>query len=130
VLLPLISAKVHGFLDDAVVLGYLMGAYILGLTGRAMAIALVGAFVHFFITRFTDYPAGFVKLLSFRTHGFIELAEGVFVLVVTWTILPAETPGKHLLFLTLLGVSQLVAFGFSDYRFPPAAVGANRNDPS
>jgi hypothetical protein len=117
--MKLIQARLHGFLDDAVVLTYLIGARVLGLRAMAMGIALLGALVHFFITRFTDYPQGFVKLLRFRTHGFIELAEGIGVLVATWTLLEPEiTPASHRLFLTLLGISQLVAFAISDYRWP------------
>ena len=121
-LLPLIPVRIHAYLDDAVVLTYLMGAFILDLRGTAIAVALLGALLHFFITRFTDYPAGVVKLLGIRTHAFIELAEGVLVLAATWTLLPADTPTKHMVFLTLLGVSQLAAFVFTDYRWPAASV--------
>ena len=116
----LIPVRVHAYLDDAVVLTYLMGSFVLGLRATAMAVAVLGAFVHFFITRFTDYPAGVVKLLRMRTHAFIELAEGILVLLATWTILPGDTPDKHRAFLTLMGASQLVAFALSDYRWPPA----------
>jgi len=120
--MKLLGARAHGFLDDAVVLTYLIAARVLGLRARAMGIALLGALVHFFITRFTDYPQGFVKLLPFRTHGFIELTEGIGVLVATWTVLDsATTPGSHRVFLTLLGISQLVAFAISDYTWPKPA---------
>ena len=126
VLLRLIPPRVHAVLDDFVVLTYLMGAYMLELRGAAMGIALAGGFVHFFITRFTDYPAGMVKLLSFRMHAFIELAEGAAVLVATAVVLPASTPGKHRLFLTLLGIAQLAAFALSDYRWPAEHKGVTK----
>jgi hypothetical protein len=118
VLIRLIPIRVHAYLDDAVVLTYLMGAFILDLRGTAIAIALVGALMHFFITRFTDYPAGVVRLLGTRTHAFVELAEGILVLAATWTLLAPDTPTKHRVFLTLLGISQLVGFAFTDYRWP------------
>jgi hypothetical protein len=125
VLLRLVPPRVHAYLDDGVVLLYLMGSFIVGLRERAMAIALMGAVIHFFITRFTNYPAGTVRLLSFRTHGVIELLEGLLVLGATWVLLPGHAPGKHLAFLTFMGVLQLLAFALSDYRWPLAPVGGN-----
>ena len=117
-LFPLIGARTHGMLDHAVVLAYLMGAYIVGLRGTAMAIAIVGAFVHFAITFVTNYPQGTLRLLRFRTHGFLELAEGIGVLAATWRFLPEGAPTGHRVFLTLMGISQLTAFSLSDYRDP------------
>ena len=128
-LVPLIDVRLHGWLDDAVVLAYLIGARVLGLRAGAMGIAILAALVHFFLARFTDYPQGFVKLIGFRTHAYIELCEGIGVLVATWALLSAETPLAHRIFLTLLGISQLVAFSLSDYVWPkrpleePGAVG-------
>jgi hypothetical protein len=129
VLLRLVPPRIHAYLDDGVVLLYLMGSFIVGLRERAMAIALMGAVIHFFLTRFTNYPAGTVRLLSFKAHGVIELLEGVLVLSATWLLLPGHAPGKHLAFLTFMGVLQLAAFAFSDYRWPLAAVGGNNPPP-
>ena len=93
-LLRLVPPRVHAYLDDGVVLLYLMGSFIVGLRERAMAIALMGAVIHFFITRFTNYPAGTVRLLSFKAHGAIELFEGLLVLAATWLLLPGHAPGN------------------------------------
>ncbi|HVR63648.1 MAG TPA: hypothetical protein VMU50_17225 [Polyangia bacterium] len=112
---PLIGARLHGWLDDLVALTYLAGAWLLHLRGVALAIAIAGAAVHFTLTRFTDYPQGTVKLIPFRTHAFIELSEGIAVLAATWLLAGDATVGGHA-FLTLMGLSQFVAFGFSDYR--------------
>lgn len=111
-LYPLIGARLHGWLDDAVVLTYLAGAYLLKLAGAALAIALSGALVHFVLTRVTDYPQGAVKLVPFRAHAYIELAEGLLVMAGAWSI---AAPSADRIFLTLMGASQLVAFSFSDY---------------
>ena len=112
---PLIGARLHGWLDDLVALTYLAGIWLFGLHGAAGAIAVGGAVVHFFLTRFTDYPQGTVKLIPFRTHAFIELGEGIAVLVATW-LLAAGAPIGARAFLTFMGLSQFVAFSFSDYR--------------
>jgi len=113
-LYPLIGPRLHGWLDDLVVLTYLAGAWLLGLSGIALWIACGGAAVHFLLTRFTDYPQGTIKLIPFRTHAFIELGEGLLVLAATLLLArQVALPGR--IFLILMGLSQLVAFAFSDY---------------
>lgn len=114
---PLIGVRLHGWLDDLVVLIYLVGAFGLGLVGVAFAIALGGAIVHFVLTRLTDYPQGTFKLIPFRVHAFIELAEGMAVLAASLAF-AADRPLAQRLFLGAMGVSQLGAFALSDYRSP------------
>jgi hypothetical protein len=112
-LYPLIGPRLHGWLDDLVAMVYVAGALLLGLSGAALALALGGAVVHFALTRLTNYPQGTWKLIPFRTHAFIELGEGVLVLAGAWLVPGVPIAGR--LFLGLMGASQFVAFGFSDY---------------
>jgi hypothetical protein len=121
VLYPLIGVRLHGWLDDVVTLVYLVGAWLLHLSGVALAIAVGGAVVHFTLTRITDYPQGTFKVLTFRRHAHVELGEGVAVLAATW-LLAGSAPLPVRLFLTFMGLSQGVAFAFSDYG--PAQAGA------
>jgi hypothetical protein len=117
VLFPLIGVRLHGWLDDLVVLTYLVGAFALRLHGGARAVALAGATAHFLLTRFTDYPQGTVKLIPFRVHAFVELGEGIAVIAATAALL-GTAPQSARLFLLFLGLSQFAAFSFSDYRTP------------
>jgi hypothetical protein len=126
-LFPLIGVRLHGWLDDLVVVIYLGGAYALGLSGSALAIAVGGAVVHFTLTRLTNYPQGTFKLIPFRVHAFIELGEGVAVLAASLAV-AGDRPLAQRVFLGLMGASQLGAFALSDYRSsaspttrPPAA---------
>jgi hypothetical protein len=116
---PLIGVRLHGLLDELVVLTYLLGAFVLHLQGGARTVALAGATTHFLLTRFTNYPEGTVKLIPFRVHAFIELAEGIAVIAATAGLRGASPPSARL-FLLLLGLSQFGAFSFSDYRAPQA----------
>jgi hypothetical protein len=116
-LFPLIPARLHGWLDDVVVLLYLVGAFVVGLRGTALAIAVSGAAVHFALTRLTNYPQGTFKLIPFRVHAFIELAEGLAVLAATLAF-AGDRPLAQRLFLMLMGASQLGAFALSDYGPP------------
>ena len=113
-LYPLIGPRLHGWLDDVVALLYIGGAFAVGLHGLALAVALAGAAVHFSLTRLTDYPQGTLKVIPFRVHAFIELGEGIAVLAATWLLVSDATLSGRA-FLTFMGLSQLVAFGFSDY---------------
>ncbi|HVU52268.1 MAG TPA: hypothetical protein VHL80_16355 [Polyangia bacterium] len=116
-LLPIIGARLHGWLDDVVVLVYLAGALALRLRGAALAVALAGAGFHFLLTRLTNYPQGTFKVIPFRAHAFLELGEGIAVIVVTWATargVPLLSSGASV-FLLLMGVSQLGAFSFSRY---------------
>lgn len=117
-LFPLIGVRLHGWLDDVVVVLYLAGAWGLRLGGAAWAVAVAGAAVHFLLTRLTDYPHGAVKLIPFRVHAFIELGEGLAVGGAALLLVgqPAAARG----FLALMALSQVGAFTLSDYRAPAA----------
>ena len=117
---PLIPARLHGWLDDGVVLLYLAGAWLLRLRGAALGLALLGAAVHFTLARVTDYPQGQLKLISFRTHAFVELSEGI--AVAAGGLLAAGFGPRA--FLLLMGASQFAAFAISDYRWPVTLSGA------
>jgi hypothetical protein len=116
-LFPLIGARLHGWLDELVTLTYLVGAFLLHLHGLVLAVAVAGAGAHFLLTRLTNYPQGTLKLIPFRAHAFIELAEGAAVIAATVGPLGAA-PAPARVFLVLLGLSQLAAFSFSDYGAP------------
>jgi hypothetical protein len=119
VLFALIGVRLHGWLDDVVVLVYLAGTIVFGLYGAAALIALAGASVHFVLTRLTDYAQGSWRLLPFRGHAFVELAEGVGVLAASLALTTSHPPAARV-FLTAMGAAQLGAFAFSDYGARPA----------
>ena len=114
---PLLPARLHGWLDDGVVLLYLAGAYFLHLHGEQLAVAIFGASVHFALARLTNYPQGQLKWIPFRLHAFIELGEGIIVLACGYLVAHLDQPVAGA-FLEVMGASQFGAFFFSDYRWP------------
>lgn len=112
---PLIGPRLHGWLDDLVSLVYLAGAWALHLHGAPLTVALLGALIHFTLTRVTNYPQGTWKRLSFRTHAYVELGEGVLVGAATVAL---RAPAPALYFLAFMTASQAMAFAFSDYDWP------------
>src|SRR5262249_3228057 len=115
--------------DELVVLTYLVGIFVLGLHGPAFVIALGGAAIHFGLARCTRYPQGRYPLVSFRTHAFIELAEGAAVLVAALLFVSRKNAGVNAsevgaaaarAFLVVMGGLQFGAFALSDYEWPKA----------
>jgi hypothetical protein len=120
---PLIGVRLHGWLDDIVVLVFLIGIRVLELHGAAFFIALAGAAVHFALARCTRYPQGQYGLVSFRTHAFIELAEGILVLAAALLFVSPQASVARA-FLAVMGGLQFGAFALSDYKWPKAEVAA------
>lgn len=112
-LFPLIGVRLHGWLDELVAGTYVLGVVVLGLHGAARIAALAGAVVHFLLTRLTRYPQGTFKLIPFRTHAFIELGEGLGLAAAALALTTAPPAAR--IFLAFMGLTQFVAFAFSDY---------------
>lgn len=120
-IIPFMSARLHGVLDDIVSVTYILAAWLLNFSTAGWTIAIGGALVHFLLTRTTNYPQGQLKWIDFRTHAYVELMEGVAVIVLAWAFLGSEGGllGERVA-LTFLGANQFVAFAFTDYRWPQA----------
>jgi hypothetical protein len=114
---PLIGARLHGWLDDGVVLLYLGGAYFLHLHGDGLTFAIFGASVHFALARLTNYPQGQIKWIPFRVHAFIELGDGIIIGTCGYLLAHLDQISAGA-FLEVMGASQIGAFLFSDYRWP------------
>src|SRR5438132_14230826 len=76
VLVQWLPLTLHGWLDEAAWLTYVVLAVVLGFGGAPLALVVAAAIVHFANTRATDYPPGQLRLYSMRVHARIELGEG------------------------------------------------------
>jgi hypothetical protein len=117
-LISLLPARLHGWLDDLASLSYLAAALFLGFEGAALALVLLGAMVHLLNTRLTDYPQGSIKVYPLRVHAYIELCEGAAMLAGA-VGLSALSTWQHAA-LYLFGLSQIGAALTSDLT-PPVA---------
>jgi hypothetical protein len=111
---PIIGPRLHGWLDELVAISYIVGVLALRPSLLVMVVLLIGAAIHFTITRVTNYPQGTWKVISFRTHAFIELGEGIFVLIAG-SLAAMDAPALTRVFVAVMGASQLGAFALSDY---------------
>jgi hypothetical protein len=111
----IIDARVHGLLDLAFVLIFLLAPLVYGLGGSPAAISYALAAVHLVLTLLTRYPMGLRKVISFVAHGIVELLVGVF-LVILPTIVGYAPGSPARRFYTLIGAVILVIWILTDYR--------------
>lgn len=63
-----IPATFHGFLDYAVALTLIAGPFVLGFTGIAQLLAIVGGLGLLVYSLITDYSVSVQKMLPFKVH--------------------------------------------------------------
>jgi hypothetical protein len=111
----ILDARIHGVLDLAFIVIFLLGPLAFGLGGSPAAIAFLLAAVHLIMTLLTRFPMGASKLIPFRVHGLIELFVGVFLVILP--TIGGYAPGSPARrFYTLAGASLLVVWVLTDYR--------------
>lgn len=111
----ILDARVHGLLDLALVVIFLLAPLVYGLGGSPAAIAFLLAAVHLILTLLTRFPMGLSKLIPFWVHGLIELFVGVF-LVILPTIAGYAPGSPARRFYTVIGAVILVIWVLTDYR--------------
>ncbi len=72
-----INSNLHGLIDYAVVLFLLVSPKLFGLPTVTADITYALAIIHFTLTIFTKYEAGYIKLIPYKIHGIIELVVSV-----------------------------------------------------
>ena len=111
----ILDARVHGLLDLALVVIFLLAPLVYGLGGSQAAIAYLLAIVHLVLTLLTRFPMGVRKVIPFFVHGLIELFVGVF-LVILPTIAGYAPGSPARRFYTVIGAVILVIWVLTDYR--------------
>ena len=92
-----------------------IGPSVAGFTGRQATLAYVLAVVLFILTVFTRFPLGALKVIAFPTHGAIECAIGVLLVIFPWLANFARgTLSRN--FFVLIGVLLLGIWALTDFR--------------
>jgi hypothetical protein len=92
-----------------------IGPRVAGFTGRQATLAYLLAVVLFILTVFTRFPLGALKVISFPTHGAIECAIGVLLVIFPWLANFARgTLSRN--FFVLIGVLLLAIWALTDFR--------------
>ncbi|CAL1242002.1 conserved membrane protein of unknown function (plasmid) [Candidatus Methylocalor cossyra] len=79
-----ITMKMHGYLDYATVLVFLLAPGLLGLEGLSALVSWVLAGVHLIVTLVTHFPLALYPWLPFRVHGWIEKSVGPVLVLIAF----------------------------------------------
>lgn len=113
--MKIISPRVHGYLDYATVIVFLLAPTLIGLTGFPAIFAYVLAGVHLVMTLVTNFPLGIGKLIPLPIHGWVERVVGpVLVLISFVPEFTVEAPAR--IFYIVMGIVIIVAGLITDYR--------------
>jgi len=75
----ILGPRLHGYIDVAIILSFLVGPLVFGLGGGPALISWILAAAHLVLTLLTRYPLGVAKRIPFFIHGLVELLVAVFV---------------------------------------------------
>lgn len=109
-----LNPKVHGILDYALAILFLLAPTLFGFTDPAATLSYVVGVVYIITSLLTKYPLGVIKLIPFPTHGVLET-----IMAVSWLIFPwifgfsGDAAGRN--FFIIAGVALLVLVLLTDY---------------
>jgi len=110
-----LDARIHGVIDIVVVVIFLLAPAVFGLGGSPAAISYALAVVHLVMTLLTDFPMGIRKVIPFFVHGIIELAVGVFLVILP--TIEGYAPGSPARrFYVTMAVVIFLVWLLTDYR--------------
>lgn len=110
--MKLLSPKVHGILDYAVVLVFIGAPSLFGLAGIAAQLSYALAAIHLTLTLFTDFPCGAFRVIPLSIHGWIELAVAPTLIATPWIF----SFGTHArAFYIAAGVVIFITWSITDY---------------
>jgi hypothetical protein len=113
--MKILSPRVHGYLDYAVVALFLLAPTLFGFAGVAASICYILAAVHAGMTLLTAFPLGIAKIIPFTVHGALEVGVSLFLLASPWLFGFDYVPAARNFF-----IASAVALGLvwlaTDYR--------------
>jgi hypothetical protein len=80
-----LSARIHGYLDFALIAILVLGPFVVGLGGTPALISWLLAAAHLLLTLATRFPMGVWRVIPFVVHGLIELAVAAFFAALPFT---------------------------------------------
>lgn len=84
--MKMLSPRVHGYLDYAVVLLLALAPTLFGFTGTPAALCYVVAILQMGMSLMTSYPLGLARVIPFTVHGGIELFTAVGLVLVPYLL--------------------------------------------
>ena len=111
----ILSARVHGMIDLAIFVAFLLGPLLVGLGGRPAAISYLLAIVYLVLLLTTRFRLGPGKTIPFVAHGIVELVIGLFLLILpSFDGYAPGSPAQR--FYLAMGAAVLVVWALTAYR--------------
>jgi hypothetical protein len=114
----ILSARLHGYLDVAVIVVFALAPFLFGLGGYVAAVAWGIAAVHLVMTLLTRFPFGVVKTIPFPVHGLVEVVVGLVLVLAMPRLLGAGPGSPARTFFVDAGVVILAIWALTRYRDP------------
>jgi hypothetical protein len=115
VVMKVLSPKVHGYLDLAVVALFALGPSLFGFGGLPAVICYAVAAEHLILTLVTAFPMGIAKLVPFPIHGAVEAIAAPLLLASPWLFRFAGEPAARNFFLAA-GLLVAAVYILTNYR--------------
>jgi len=114
----ILNARIHGFLDVATVVVFLLAPFVFGLGGYVAAVSWGLAVVHLVMTLLTRFPLGVVKVIPFPVHGLVEVAVGLVLVLAMPRLLGAGPGSPARTFFVDAGIVIVAIWALTRYRDP------------
>lgn len=110
-----INPTVHGVLDYALALAFLLAPGLVDFSDTAANLSYVIGIVYLGASLLTRYPLGAIHMIPFPTHGVIESIMAASWVVMPWLVGFADDAAARNFFVAA-GVGLLVIAALTDYR--------------
>ena len=113
--MKLLNPAVHGLLDYALALAFLLLPPVLVFSPEAAAVSRIIGVAYLGVSLLTKYPLGLLKLIPFPVHGVIESMMAAAWIVLPW-VLGFQDDSAGRTFFMLAGIGLLLVAAVTDYQ--------------
>ena len=113
--MKLLSPKLHGYLDYAVVLMLFAAPTLFDYGGTPAILSYVLGAMQLLMSLMTAYPLGAAKVIPFPTHGGVEVATSVLLVASPWLFQFSQVESARNFFL-VSGLALGMVWLVTDYK--------------
>lgn len=113
--MKIISPTIHGYLDFATVVIFLLAPTLFGLNELPAMLAYGLAVIHLAVTLATDFPFGVIKIIPFTLHGWIERLVGPSLVAIPFILGFANEAAAARNFYIFIGIIIIIVGVLTDY---------------
>jgi hypothetical protein len=111
----ILNPTIHGVLDYALALAFLVAPAWLGFTDTAASLSYIIGVTYIAASLLTKYPLGVIKMIPFPVHGVLETIMAACWIVMPWVFgYAADMAARS--FYVIAGIGLLVVALLTDYK--------------